>query len=363
MPGKRRWVFFCLFLLVFLGFRQTVMADQLEDLIERIATKWSLEPEFFWDSPVYKPYCTENVLIYGFGSSPYLQIGANDLLYYTYSNPTVFFLPVRHQGGRFSLYVFYHGLEPVTKIRLSLDNKSYILIPEEPTSEYIYNAYLETRPVWNSGLVLTTIVEPGQRYLKLEADHNELLLAKVVFEEKSKANIKPKTPVQTGTKMATKPTTSVTDDKPLEGGLVLITPKAGEAWPRYTSTKLGFSIAYPKDWSYKEGLDQSLLELLPPSGEKKIIVTRDLLSSKSLLEFVLQMENVVGMKTIRRDKLQGERILQSAEVTIGEMVFCLDILYASANNYVYTVTAIAPKQAQNDYQTEVNDILLSFSAF
>ena len=355
MPRRRRWVFFCLLFLV-LGLGRGAIANKFEEVVERIADKWSLEPEFFLNSPAYKPYCTDNLLIYGFGSSPYLQIGINDLLYYSYSNPTVFFLPANHQGGRFFLYVFYHGLEPVTEIKLSLDNKSYTLIPQEPTAEYIYNAYLEKRPVWNSGLVLTINVEPGKRYLILEADNDDLLLAKVNFEEKNKPSLDSKA-------IAAKPTPTTTEINKPEGGLVLITPKTAEAWLRYTNTKLGFSLTYPKDWSYKEGVEQSLLDLWPPKGEKKVIVSRDQLLSKSLLEFVQQMENIVGMKTITRNVLPGGRILQSAEVTIGEMVFCLDILYAEANNYAYTVTAIAPKQYKNDYQSEINDILLSFSAF
>lgn len=386
---KKRWVFFFSILILTSISALTIktaaaLPVRYNEVVERLADRWLEEPEFFKDSPVYNAYIVDDIFIYGFGSSPYKHQGET-LIYYNYSDPTVFFLPPNHNGGRLFVYVFYHGSTPVDSVSLSLNDKNYLLKPVRPTMEFIYDAWLQKRLVWEPGLVLSIDVSSQDRYVKLQADNPRILFAEVSFQEKSAKRLKttpsiPK-PVKTDTleletidapKIAEKTeavktetiTPTTTDKKFGTGGLVLISPNTGaNLWPRYTSTKWGFSIAYPEGWTYTEPSGQSLLELTPPKGEKRIIITRDLLN-KPLKEFVLQMENIVGMITISREEIEkDESVLQRAQVQLGSDTFYLDILYVKQRNFVFTVTAIAPEASKDDYKKEVNDILLSFSTF
>ncbi len=358
----------CILLVCFAENGLAKLPVRYDGVVERLAEKWVNEPEFFQNNPAYSPYIVNNVLIYGFGSSPYMHQGEN-MIYYNYSDPTVFFLPPKHQGGRFSLYVFYHELTPVSNIKLSLDEKEYFLQPVGVTKEVIYNAWLQKKPIWEPGLVLTIEVPKDKRYIKLESDLTNILFAAVTFDEKNNkvTNLSSvKTPKIEVVPQVTKPTTStiISPEPSFQSGVVLVSPITGNTWPRFTSSQWKFSIAYPEGWTCKETSGQSILEIVPPKGEKKVMITRDQFAGKKLADFVTKMEQIIGFRTIQREEFsKGERILQTAQASLGEQNFYLDILYVQSGNNVFTITAIAPEPNKDDYAKEIRDILFSFSPF
>lgn len=351
------------------------------DTVARLADKWLNEPSFFEESPIYRPYIVNDILIYGFGSSPSMYQGEN-LLYFNYSEPTVFFLPQNHRGGKLYLYLFYHGDRIVPKVEIALDDKMYTLVPKEATDEYIYNTYLEKRPVFQPGLALTLDCPPEKNYVKLQTDNKDLLFAAVEFIEygpKKISSVTKQAPVAGSSKststdqsLAVQPETSkkpTTAEESNVGsyllsdeGLVLVTSKTKNIWPRYTNKKLGFSIAYPEGWSYFEGDEKTPLELRPPKGEKRVIITRDSLGNKNLSGFVSEMEGLLGMETTLLKELSLSRVQHSAFVSIGKETYYFDILYVKVGSYVYTITAVAPEANKDDYQEEISDILSSFSS-
>ncbi|MDD2430863.1 MAG: hypothetical protein PHD88_04020 [Firmicutes bacterium] len=354
--------------------------------LEKLADKWQTDQDFFLDSPAYKPFISDNVLIHGMKSSPNFRYG-NTTTYYNYSDPTILFLPPDHKGGILSLNVFFHGDRVVPEVNIYLDDKSYTLKPQRATDEYIYNSYLQKRPVWNSGLALTIVVPSAKRYVELRAENPELLIARVTFIEDvaPKASLlqsgleepaaqtaeKPvQTPAGTTKKAQAGPNPSPeskTSSAPKVATTEPVVPPSlqkekSEEWSRFTSNLEKFALDYPANWTLDTNIGQLILELIPPLGSKKIVVTKDSIGTQSLAEFAYQVGNIIGMQRISQTTQQAEgRLRQTARVILGDVIFYLDVLYVRQGSFVFTITAISPEESKDDYLEEVDAILSSFS--
>ena len=374
-----------LLLILFIIFPASSFAEPLGEIgfntsaymeeVEKLADKWEKDQEFFLNSAAYRLFISEGVLIHGMGNSPNFRFGKT-LTYYNYSDPTIFFLPPEHKGGILSLFAFYHGDRKTDEVNITLGDKSYVLTPQRATDEYLFNAYLQKRPVWDPGIALSVYVPQGTRYVKLKADSVEVLFARVGFLELSrKTAVLPEmdreptatVPLSVSNAPAASSTVPTETKDAVPTDLVTAPEQPGglavrDNWFRFTSNVEKFYLDYPQDWSIVTSQGQSILELTSPSGTQKVVVTKDALFSQTLKGFADQVANAIGMERINQISQEAQgRLRRTARVSLGDRAFYLDVLFVKQGDYVFTITAISPEENKDDYGKEVETILSSFT--